>query len=173
MEASPSPVYGARLLSGFGLIPIASSNLAASANTRAPQPWLGGPSRRRRPWARLGYRPWTLKAAQQSNSAADAGRPSSTRSSISPSRRIELGADFDEHVVTGRAWWHRGTLAQGVTVIRYPATTREERHRRHSMVVVPVDSPGVRSRADPPTAPNELPHRLVKSHASTLWVSVR
>src|SRR5665648_651754 len=75
MEASPSPVYGARLLSGFGLIPIASSNLAASANTRAPQPWLGGPSRRRRPWARLGYRPWTLKAAQQSNSAADAGRP--------------------------------------------------------------------------------------------------
>ncbi len=31
MEASPSPVYGARLLSGFGLIPIASSNLAASA----------------------------------------------------------------------------------------------------------------------------------------------
>jgi hypothetical protein len=32
MEASPSPVYGARLLSGFGLIPIASSNLAASAD---------------------------------------------------------------------------------------------------------------------------------------------
>jgi hypothetical protein len=36
MEASPSPVYGARLLSGFGLIPIASSNLAASANMDGP-----------------------------------------------------------------------------------------------------------------------------------------
>lgn len=36
MEASPSPVYGARLLSGFGLIPIASSNLAASANESPP-----------------------------------------------------------------------------------------------------------------------------------------
>jgi hypothetical protein len=42
MEASPSPVYGARLLSGFGLIPIASSNLAASANVKAPQPWVVG-----------------------------------------------------------------------------------------------------------------------------------
>src|ERR1035437_5796223 len=43
MEASPSPVYGARLLSGFGLIPIASSNLAASANVKAPQPRVAGP----------------------------------------------------------------------------------------------------------------------------------
>ena len=30
-EASPSPVYGARLLSGFRLIPVAGSNPAASA----------------------------------------------------------------------------------------------------------------------------------------------
>src|ERR1035437_5159872 len=43
MEASPSAVYGARLLSGFGLIPIASSNLAASANVKAPQPRVAGP----------------------------------------------------------------------------------------------------------------------------------
>ena len=43
MEASPSPVYGARLLSGFGLIPIASSNLAASANVKALQPRVAGP----------------------------------------------------------------------------------------------------------------------------------
>ena len=43
MEASPSPVYGARLLSGFGLIPIASSNLAASANTKGPSTSVVGP----------------------------------------------------------------------------------------------------------------------------------
>ena len=42
MEASPSPVYGARLLSGFGLIPIASSNLAASANVKPRNPWSAG-----------------------------------------------------------------------------------------------------------------------------------
>ncbi len=41
MEASPSPVYGARLLSGFGLIPIASSNLAASAKVKGPHLRLG------------------------------------------------------------------------------------------------------------------------------------
>jgi hypothetical protein len=35
-EASPSPVYGARLLSGLRLIPLAGSNPAASATQRRP-----------------------------------------------------------------------------------------------------------------------------------------
>ena len=50
MEASPSPVYGARLLSGFGLIPIASSNLAASANLEGPSTPVAGPSRSQASW---------------------------------------------------------------------------------------------------------------------------
>ena len=36
-EASPSPVYGARLLSGFRLIPVAGSNPAASAIGISPE----------------------------------------------------------------------------------------------------------------------------------------
>ena len=40
MEASPSPVYGARLLSGLRVKPLAGSNPAASA-ARSPQPCAG------------------------------------------------------------------------------------------------------------------------------------
>ena len=41
-EASPSPVYGARLLSGLRLIPLAGSNPAASATLRGPRRARGG-----------------------------------------------------------------------------------------------------------------------------------
>ena len=83
MEASPSPVYGARLLSGFGLIPIASSNLAASATVRVPQPLGWVPSRRGPLWVALDHLASIVETAPQ---------PSTGSKWVSPLGRCKPGS---------------------------------------------------------------------------------
>jgi acyl-CoA dehydrogenase len=59
--------------------------------------------------------------------------------------RIELDEGFDELVVTGRKWWSSGALAPEckVAVVMGLSAPHGEKHRRHSMVLVPMDAPGV------------------------------
>src|SRR6478735_6990703 len=57
--------------------------------------------------------------------------------------RIEV--DGDELVVTGRKWWSSGAMAPEcqVAIVMGLSDPDGERHQRHSMVVVPLDTPGV------------------------------
>ncbi|GAA1255964.1 acyl-CoA dehydrogenase family protein [Oryzihumus leptocrescens] len=57
--------------------------------------------------------------------------------------RIEV--DDDELVVTGRKWWSSGAMAPEckVAIVMGLSDPDGERHQRHSMVVVPLDTPGV------------------------------
>ena len=52
----------------------------------------------------------------------------------------------DEVVVNGRKWWSTGIGNRDCRVLIFMGVTdpEAERHRRHSMVLVPVDAPGVR-----------------------------
>jgi acyl-CoA dehydrogenase len=57
--------------------------------------------------------------------------------------RIEV--DGDELVVTGRKWWSSGAMAPEckVAIVMGLSDPDGARHQRHSMVVVPLDTPGV------------------------------
>jgi acyl-CoA dehydrogenase len=58
--------------------------------------------------------------------------------------RIE--ADGDGFRVTGRKWWSSGGMSPRckVAIVMGLSDPDGERHRRHTMVVVPLDSPGVK-----------------------------
>ncbi|MCA1844831.1 MAG: acyl-CoA dehydrogenase family protein [Actinobacteria bacterium] len=57
--------------------------------------------------------------------------------------RIER--DGDDYVVTGRKWWSTGALSDRCKVAIVMGVTNPDgdRHRRHSMILVPLDAPGV------------------------------
>ena len=57
--------------------------------------------------------------------------------------RIEV--DGDELVITGRKWWSSGAMAPEcqVAIVMGLSDPDGARHQRHSMVVVPLDTPGV------------------------------
>lgn len=57
-----------------------------------------------------------------------------------------IDADGDELVVTGRKWWSSGAMSERCRVAVVMGVTDPDgsRHRRHSMVVVPLDAEGVR-----------------------------
>ncbi|MGH9243316.1 MAG: acyl-CoA dehydrogenase family protein [Acidimicrobiales bacterium] len=57
--------------------------------------------------------------------------------------RIE--ADGDEYVINGRKWWSSGALSPQCTILIVMGVTNPDAdsHRRHSMVLVPKDTPGV------------------------------
>jgi acyl-CoA dehydrogenase len=52
----------------------------------------------------------------------------------------------DEYVVTGRKWWSSGAMNPRCRVAIVMGVTDPDgpRHRRHSMILVPMDAPGVR-----------------------------
>lgn len=54
--------------------------------------------------------------------------------------------DSDEYVVDGRKWWISGALDPRCQLIVFLGRSSDEgpRHRRHSMVLVPADAPGVK-----------------------------
>ena len=58
---------------------------------------------------------------------------------------IELDESSDELVVTGRKWWSSGGMAPEckVAIVMGCSSPDGEKHQRHSMVVVPMDTPGV------------------------------
>jgi acyl-CoA dehydrogenase len=53
--------------------------------------------------------------------------------------------DADEYVITGRKWWSTGTGDPRckVAIIMGVSDPQAEPHRRHSMILVPLDTPGV------------------------------
>jgi acyl-CoA dehydrogenase len=53
--------------------------------------------------------------------------------------------DGDEYVVDGRKWWSTGALRPEcrVAIVMGVSDPEAERHARHSMILVPLDSPGV------------------------------
>ena len=60
--------------------------------------------------------------------------------------RIER--DGDDYVITGHKWWSSGAMSPRckVAIVMGVTNPEAERHRRQSMVLVPLDSPGVRIR---------------------------
>ncbi len=57
--------------------------------------------------------------------------------------RIER--DGDEYVITGRKWWSSGAMSPRCTlsIVMGVSDPAGARHQRHSMVLVPMDSPGL------------------------------
>jgi len=57
--------------------------------------------------------------------------------------RIER--DGDEYVITGRKWWSTGALSPDckILVVMGKSDPTAPAHRQHSMILVPVDTPGV------------------------------
>ncbi|HKT03900.1 MAG TPA: acyl-CoA dehydrogenase family protein [Rugosimonospora sp.] len=57
--------------------------------------------------------------------------------------RIER--DGDEYVITGRKWWSTGAMNPRckLSIVMGVTDPAGERHRRHSMVLVPTDTPGL------------------------------
>lgn len=53
--------------------------------------------------------------------------------------------DGDEYVVTGRKWWSTGAMRPEckVAIVMGVSDPDAERHARHSMILVPLDTPGV------------------------------
>jgi acyl-CoA dehydrogenase len=53
--------------------------------------------------------------------------------------------DGDEYVITGRKWWSSGAMNPRcrLSIVMGVSDPEAERHRRHSMVLVPMDSPGL------------------------------
>ena len=86
---------------------------------------------------------------------------------------IELDENSDELVVTRRTRWSSGAMAPEckVAVVRGPTTPGGEKHRRHSMVVVPMDASGVHvQRSTPVLGYPDGPHG---GHAEILYDAVR
>jgi len=59
--------------------------------------------------------------------------------------RLRIERDGDEYVVNGRKWWTTGALHPHCRVLIVMGKTDPgaERHRQQSMVLVPIDTPGV------------------------------
>jgi acyl-CoA dehydrogenase len=75
-------------------------------------------------------------------SMTEPGVASSDASNIAT--RIER--DGDEYVVNGRKWWSSGAMSPRCKVAIVMGVTNPEadRHRRQSMILVPLDAPGVK-----------------------------
>jgi acyl-CoA dehydrogenase len=58
---------------------------------------------------------------------------------------LRIAADGDGYVVTGRKWWSSGAMNPRCAVAIVMGITDPDgpRHRRHSMILVPLDTPGV------------------------------
>ena len=56
-----------------------------------------------------------------------------------------IDRDGDEYVVTGRKWWSSGAMRPECTVAIVMGVSDPDaaRHERHSMILVPLDTPGV------------------------------
>ena len=59
--------------------------------------------------------------------------------------RTEIRRDGDEYVVQGRKWWSSGAMNPGcrIAIVMGVTDADADRHRRQSMILVPLDTPGV------------------------------
>ncbi|WP_019854544.1 acyl-CoA dehydrogenase family protein [Actinopolyspora mortivallis] len=62
--------------------------------------------------------------------------------------RTSIRREGDEYVINGRKWWSSGAMNPSCRILIVMGKTdpTAERHRQQSMVLVPVDTPGVRVR---------------------------
>jgi acyl-CoA dehydrogenase len=81
--------------------------------------------------------------------------------------------DGDDYVITGRKWWTTGALHPNVKfcIVMGLSDTRPEAdpHRRHSMVIVPMDAPGLTVMRNLPL----LNHFSAEGHTETDFDHVR
>jgi len=86
--------------------------------------------------------------------------------------RAEIRRDGDHYVVNGRKWWTSGAMDRRceIAIVMGMTDPEAERHRRQSMVLVPLDTPGVKvERALSLFGYDDAPH----GHAEVVFENVR
>lgn len=58
----------------------------------------------------------------------------------------EIRRDGDEYIVNGRKWWSSGAMASNckIAIVMGKNDPNAEKHRQQSMILVPLDTPGVK-----------------------------
>src|SRR5262245_58686948 len=86
--------------------------------------------------------------------------------------RAEIRRDGDHYVINGRKWWTSGAMDRRceIAIVMGMTDPQAERHRRQSMVLVPLDTPGVKvERALNIFGYDDAPH----GHAEVVFENVR
>ena len=86
--------------------------------------------------------------------------------------RAEIRRDGDHYVISGRKWWTSGAMDRRceIAIVMGMTDPEAERHRRQSMVLVPLDTPGVKvERALSIFGYDDAPH----GHAEVVFENVR
>jgi acyl-CoA dehydrogenase len=86
--------------------------------------------------------------------------------------RAEIRRDGDEYVVNGRKWWTSGAMDRRckIAIVMGMTDPNAEPHRRQSMILVPLDTPGVKVvRALSLFGYDDAPH----GHAEVIFDNVR
>jgi len=86
--------------------------------------------------------------------------------------RAEIRRDGDHYVISGRKWWTSGAMDRRceIAIVMGMTDPEAERHRRQSMVLVPLDAPGVKvERALSIFGYDDAPH----GHAEVVFENVR
>ena len=82
-----------------------------------------------------------------------------------------IARDGDEYVINGRKWWTSGASDPRcrILILMGKTDTEAETHRQQSMILVPVDTPGVRIVRDLPV----MGHHDQHGHAEVVFEDVR
>jgi acyl-CoA dehydrogenase len=86
--------------------------------------------------------------------------------------RAEIRRDGDHYVINGRKWWTSGAMDRRckIAIVMGMTDPEAEPHRRQSMVLVPLDTPGVKvERALSIFGYDDAPH----GHAEVVFENVR
>jgi acyl-CoA dehydrogenase len=86
--------------------------------------------------------------------------------------RAEIRRDGDDYVVNGRKWWSSGAMDKRckIAIVMGMTDPSAEPHRRQSMILVPMDTPGVKVvRALSVFGYDDAPH----GHAEVVFDNVR
>jgi len=86
--------------------------------------------------------------------------------------RAEIRRDDDHYVINGRKWWTSGAMDRRckIAIVMGMTDPRAEPHQRQSMVLVPLDTPGVKvERALSLFGYDDAPH----GHAEVVFENVR
>src|SRR5262249_49589384 len=86
--------------------------------------------------------------------------------------RAEIRRDDDHYIINGRKWWTSGAMDRRckIAIVMGMTDPRAEPHERQSMVLVPLDTPGVKvERALSLFGYDDAPH----GHAEVVFENVR
>lgn len=115
---------------------------------------------------------WLLPLLAGRTRSAFAMTEPAVASSDATNMKATCELDGDEVVLNGQKWWTSGAGDPRCAFLVFMGVTdpRAERHRRHSMVIVPIDTPGVRIvRMLPVFGQLDEPH----GHAEIVFDDVR